>query len=1257
MSFVHLHNHSDFSLLDGAVSVDNLIKQAVEFGQPGLALTDHGNMFGALKFYKACRKANLNPIVGNEFYVAGASRKEKTGTEGGNKYYHLILLAKNEQGYKNLIKLTSLAYIEGFYYKPRIDWELLKDYHEGLICSTACIAGEVPQYIMMDRLADAAAVAGRYKELFGADNYFLEIQDHGMPEERLVNKAMVPLAKKMGLRLIATNDIHYLSKSDVAAHDALLCVGTNRKVSDPKRMRFPTPEFYFKSSQEMADLFREVPEAISNTLLVNEMVNLKIPLPGPLLPAYDIPPSFTSTEDSQAELEVRRVEAYLATMDDEAICKPDPRNGKLPVCELAPQIRSALAARMAQPVTRFFIWQTYRGLEGRYAERGEAIKQRLDYELGTIILMDFVGYFLIVQDFIAWAKDRDIPVGPGRGSGAGSLVAYSLRITDIDPLRYGLLFERLLNPERVSMPDFDIDFCTDRRAEVIDYVTQKYGSNRVGQIITFGTLKAKAVIKDVARALDLTIDESNMITKLIPDDDLKINLTKAFEQSAELRALEENPRYAELFAMARKLENKNRNTSLHAAGIVIGKTDLMDYVPLFKDSKTGTLATQFTMDQLEECGLVKMDFLGLKTLTLVRKSLGLIRKRGIELKETDIPDTDAKTFALLSEGKSASVFQFESDGMQGILRQAKPGSIEDLIALNALYRPGPMDNIPQFIDSKWGRTPIKYPAPALEKYLKETYGVIVYQEQVMQVAQEIAGYSLGRADLLRRAMGKKKLEVLAEEEKPFIEGAIARGYTAAKAKEIFDILVPFAGYGFNKSHAAAYSVLAYQTAWLKANYPAEFMAANLTNEISDAKKLTKCIAEVRSMNLPLRAPDINQSEALFTVVDGREIVYGLIGVKGVGEGVVTELILERDRHGPFKDFMDFLERVGVRNMNKRVIETLVRAGCFDSLGHRRSELVINLERAFDYAQKKVEAGAYGQASLFGADSGEEFPPFRYETCEEWPRSEILSIEKQLLGFYFSGHPLDAFRSIYDRCCDVNFEHLERSSGERLYTLVGQLVEWREILSKKGKRMAFGKVEVYSGAIDIVVFAKTLEQAASRFKVDDIVFLKGKIDLTRDPPSFKVEAFADPLELKEKSYRDIHIVLRPVHSEDELEPLRDVLFSSSGQCGVVFHVPAAGRRAAPPALEATTAGLADVAAPDQAGTELEPNLPGLEGRSGDEGALSNDSGLSGDNLPVRRVARAPNQTLVRAHAQINCSPRDEVLERLREVGVVEDLWLD
>ncbi len=1151
MSFVHLHVHSDYSLLDGAASVAGLVERAVSFGMPGLALTDHGNMFGALKFYKECKRVGINPIIGSEFYVAGAMRRDKTGTEGGNKYYHLVLLAKDEIGYRNLTMLSSRSYTEGFYYKPRIDWELLESYHEGLICSTACIAGEVPQYVLLGKPEEAERVAARYRDLFGAENYFLELQDHAMDEEARVNKALVPMARRLGVGLIATNDVHYLDRSDAAAHDALLCVGTNRKVSDQSRMRFPCPDFYLKGPAEMSDLFKEVPEALSNTLLVNEMVGLEIPLPGPLLPEFEIPSVYSGDDDRQAGPEVESVRAFLANMSDDAVCKPNPRYGQAPVEELAPGVRAALAERLAMPVTRYFIWASYRGLEKRYPGYGDEIRRRLDYELATIILMDFVGYFLIVSDFINWAKDHDIPVGPGRGSGAGSIVAYSLRITDIDPLRYALLFERFLNPERVSMPDFDVDFCYEGRGSVIDYVTEKYGEDRVGQIITFGTLKAKAVIKDVARALDLSIDESNMITKLVPEDP-KMTLAKALELEPKLRELAENPRYQELFEMARKLENKNRHTSFHAAGIVIGKTVLTDYVPLFKDPKTGIVATQYTMDQLEECGLVKMDFLGLKTLTLIKNTLALIRRRGVDVVEDGIPDTDEATFRMLGEGKSTSVFQFESDGMQGILRQAKPSSVEDLIALNALYRPGPMDNIPQFIDSKWGRTPITYPHPSLEKYLKETYGVIVYQEQVMQVAQEVAGYSLGRADLLRRAMSKKKVEVLEKEKAPFIEGALKRGYTKEKAQEIFDILVPFAGYGFNKSHAAAYSVVAYRTAWLKANYPAEYMAANLTNEISNTDKLTQYISEARSMGIGILAPDINRSEATFSVSEGK-IVYGLIGVKGVGEAVVEAVVAEREKAGPYADFMDFLERVGVRAMNKRAIETLIQAGCFDTMGRGRAELALNLERAFDYAQKKAEAGAYGQTSLFEASSEEEFPPFRFEPCQELPRAELLKQEKALLGFYFSGHPLDEYRDVYRKCCDIDFAHIERCAPDKEYTLVGQLVEWREILTRKGKRMAFGKVEGYDGVLEIVVFSATLEANPGRFAQDAIVFLKGTVDLDRENPSFKVDRLVQPAELKEKSYRTMHIALHQVRREDDLEGLRDLLFGSSGQCGVVLHV--------------------------------------------------------------------------------------------------------
>lgn len=1152
MSFVHLHNHSDFSLLDGAASVSSMIAKAKALGMPGLALTDHGNMFGSLKFYKECRASGINPIVGSEFYMAGGARTEKAGTESGNKYYHLILLAKDVDGWKNLVKLSSVSYVDGFYYKPRIDDDILAQHAKGLICSTACIAGEIPQLILMGKQAAAEAKILKYREIFGADSFFLELQDHGIPEERTVDAALIALSRKHGIPLIATNDMHYLDKEDASAHDILLCVGTNRKVSDPDRMRFSGPEYYMKTQEEMSALFSEVPEAISNTLKINEMVSLAIPLPGPLLPEFQIPGEFGSEEDREAQAPAARIRELIDKMSDKTICQPHPQFGKKEIAELAPLQRRALDERLKLPVTRYFIHFANEGFHKRYGQGTPEQRDRLDYELSIIILMDFTGYFLIVADFINWAKDHGIPVGPGRGSGAGSIVAYSLRITDIEPLRYNLLFERFLNPERVSMPDFDVDFCFERRQEVIDYVTRKYGTDRVGQIITFGTLKAKAVIKDVARALDIPFEDSNNIAKLVPEDP-KMTLSKAFEQEPKLRALAEDPRYKDLFDASRKLEGKHRHCSFHAAGIVIGKSVLTDYVPLYRDPKSGALATQFTMDQLEECGLVKMDFLGLKTLTLIKNTLDLIAKRGVRLAEESIPEDDRPSFQLLADGRSTSVFQFEGSGMQGVLKQAKPDCIEDLIALNALYRPGPMDYIPQFIDCKWGRKPITYPAPSLERYLKETYGVIVYQEQVMQVAQEIAGYSLGRADLLRRAMGKKKIEILEKEKAPFLEGAQKRGYTKDKAQEIFDILVPFAGYGFNKSHAAAYSVVAYRTAYLKANYPAEFMAANLTNEITSPDKLTEYIGEARTMGIEILPPNINHSETRFSVVDGK-IVYGLLGIKGLGEGLVNSILAEREKAGPFTDFMEFLERVGMGQMNKKSLEALVLAGCFDEMGHSRRELALNIERAVEYVQRKEESRAFGQASLFDGSGEEEMPPFAFESAEEFPRKELLQTEKDLLGFYFSGHPMDEFRKIWERCADLDLAHVERAAPKRKYTLVAQLKEWREILTKTGRKMAFGSVEDYSGSIEIVVFADTLEQFRDRFAADAVLCLRGDVDLTRSNPSLKVEEVLDPNQLKEKSYKEVHLRLSEIRAEEDLWDLRDVLFESPGSCSVLFHVP-------------------------------------------------------------------------------------------------------
>jgi DNA polymerase-3 subunit alpha len=1189
--FVHLHNHTDFSLLDGAASIKDLVSKAKSLGMKGLAITDHGNMFGALRFYRECKAQEINPIVGSEFYTVGAGkRQEKVGTESGGKYYHLILLAKNEAGYRNLMELSSTSYRDGFYYKPRIDDEVLLSHTEGLICCSACIAGEIPSLILRGKLEEAEKKVLLYKEAFGPDNFYLELQDHGIPEEKTSNQALVKLSRKLGVPLIATNDLHYVNKSDAQAHDILLCIGTNHKKNDRDRMRFCGPEFYLKNADEMAALFPELPEALENTLKISEMCALEIPKPGPLLPAYQVPETYTAEEDHVAEPAIARVKAILEGYDDKTLCKPHPKYKKVPVEELAPAQRKTVNERLMDPITRYFIHSSNVGMRKRYPEITPEIQQRLDYELSIIILMDFVGYFLIVADFINWGKDNGIPVGPGRGSGAGSLVAYSQRITDIDPLRYELLFERFLNPERVSMPDFDVDFCFERRQEVIDYVTRKYGSDRVGQIITFGTLKAKAVIKDVARALDIPFDEANQIAKLVPEDP-HMTLKLAFEQEPKLKELAEDPRYKELFDVAKVLEGKNRHTSYHAAGIVIGKTKLVDYVPLFKDPHEDTIASQYTMDLIEDCGLVKMDFLGLKTLTLIKHTVDLIKKRGIEIEESTIPETDKKTYDMLSDGMTTSVFQFESSGMQSILKQAKPNRMEDLIALNALYRPGPMDYIPQFINGKWDPKTVKYPDPSLEPILKETYGVIVYQEQVMQVAQKIAGYTLGQADMLRRAMSKKKHEVLEAERKPFGEGAVKGGYTLQRANEVYDILIPFASYGFNKSHAAAYSVVAYRTAYLKANYPAEFMAANLTNEITNQDKLQEYIGEARKMGIDITPPDINFSEKNFTVVDGK-IVYGLIGMKGVGAAAVDEITAAREAGGPFKDFIDFLDRVDLKSCNKKVLETLILTGSFDKLGHNRASLMRNLEPAAAYAQNKKDSSKYGQNSLFEACEEEEFPDYVYQECEEYPRNELLQKEKELLGFFFSGHPLDDYRQAWERSVDLDLSHPERSSPDKVYTILGLLKAFREIPTKKGSKMAFATLEDFKGSIELVLFPQALEKFRERFVLDAVMAIKGKVDTSRDKVSFKVEDLAQPEDLKARSIREVHIRLdlNLLRGEDDVAELRELVFENSGSCNVLFH-----------------------------------------------------------------MTDRKRETIVKAAQQIGLSPSDEVLGRLKQAYAVSEVW--
>ena len=1099
--FVHLHNHTDFSLLDGAAPIKRYMEKAKNLGMTSLAITDHGNMFGSLRFYKAAKDAEINPIIGCEFYCNPSGHTERPAPGGKRtNQYHLILLAMNEQGYHNLMELNSISYTEGFYFKPRIDDELLKRYNEGLICLSACLGGEILQHLLNNQYELAKERALWFSSVFDDGRYYLELQDHNLAEQKRTNPLLKQLSDETGIPLVCTNDIHYIDQSDANAQDLLLCVGTNSKKNDPDRMRFPNQEFYMKTQEEMYDLFSWCPEALENTNKIAERCNLEIHFPGPLLPDFQVPEGFTDPAD------------YLRHLSNE-------------------------------------------GLRKRYATITDELQKRLDYELDVIIKMKFEGYFLIVMDYIQWAKQHDIPVGPGRGSGAGSLVAYSIEITDVDPIKFNLLFERFLNPERVSMPDFDIDFCFERRQEVINYVTEHYGTERVAQIATFGTLKAKAVVKDVARVLDIPFDESNNICKLIPDDP-KMTLSKAFEQNKELGELEERGGiYAELFDAARRLEGLNRHTSTHAAGVVIGKEQLVNYVPLYRDAKTGAISTQYTMDLIEECGLVKMDFLGLKTLTLIKHTEDLIHKKDPSFNAAHIDEQDPKTFAMLCKGDSTAVFQFESQGMQNILKEAKPSNIEDLVALNALYRPGPMAYIPQFINCKLGKQPITYANPELEEELKTTYGVIVYQDQVMKVAQIIAGYSLGSADILRRIMGKKKVAALEKEKVKFIAGAKALGRSEQHANEIFEMLEPFAGYGFNKSHAVAYSVVAYQTAFLKANYPAEFWAANLTNEMGSPDKFSEYLQVAKDQGLEILPPSVNYSDKHFSVVDGK-IVYGLAGIKNVGEGVVELLVKEREAAGPFKDFMDFLTRLDTKAMNTKLLESLIKAGAFDTLGTNRPTLLDNLGDAITYVQKRKEATAYGQISLFDEETEASMETFVMREVEDWKIPEKLEMEKGLLGFYISGHPLDAYAQAINQRVTVNTSKLEQMPFGRPTNIIAMVSSIRPYTTQKGGIMGFLQLTDRNATFDATLFPKIFEQYRDIIRVDGIYGFIGKFDNSRgnDKISFLIEQiFEDPNQLAPLAVSRCHVELeKSFCSTEHISHLRDTCLSWGGSCSLLLH---------------------------------------------------------------------------------------------------------
>ena len=1164
--FVHLHVHSDYSLLDSCCKLDQLVAKAKRLNMPALALTDHGNMFGVLNFEKLCHVNGINPIVGCEFYVGDDHLKQER-TKYGKKNYHLVLLCENETGYKNMSWLCSDANTEGQYFgKPRIDFEMLKKRHEGLICLSACVAGELPQTLLNDTEEAAEQLITKYRDLFGPDRYYIELQDHGLPEQKEINEKLIRLARKLNVPLVVTNDIHYIEKEDAEAQDALRCIGFKNLLNEPHQtMGDGRTEWYFKTEEEMRQLFPDVPDAYENTIKIANMCNLTIhqystPELKGCLPRFELPKEFQRHDD------------YTKNQDD---------------------------------YVRYLV---EKGLRMRYKEITPKIRARAEYELGIIFKMGFSGYFLIVWEFINWSKSTwdnvnnkpkpYIPIGPGRGSGAGSIVAYTMTITDIDPFRYNLLFERFLNPERVSMPDFDIDMDFDYRQDIIQHTRDLYGDPQVGHIVTFGTLKPKQCIADVGRVLGIPLAEVNMLKACIPDSP-KAKLKDAFHPTEKFPAPEggqlepylEDPRYTKLFELAKKLEGVNRNTGLHASGMVIGLTALPDWAPIFKDPKTGEVGVQYTMDIIEPCGLVKFDYLGLKTLSLIRYAEEIINRH----KKPEDPvfsvaeqsESDSETFDMFCKGDSVAVFQFESPGMQKILRQVGPRCIEELVALNALYRPGPMDYIPQYIDGKWKPETVHYPDPCLEDLLKETYGVMVYQEQVMQVSQKIAGFSLGGADMLRRAMGKKKPEVLMGKKKEFIEGAIAQGFTEQHAADIFEIMIPFAGYGFNKSHAAAYTVLAYRTGYLKCHYPAEFMAANLTNELTSTDGVPQYLSECKRMGLKVLPPDINKSYSEFDVDNG-DVIFAFRGMKGMGKEAADAIVREREEHGLYKSFMDFLERClpltikdeegrEKRPLNSKAIEVCIKTGAFDKLGQNRTTLANNMERAIRYVNDKMNGTDNGQGDLFGDTDEKVYADFVFEELPDLPQMEKLNIEKEIIGSYVSGHPLDEYGKVISTCVTLSSKNVDRAAKEdkafkeslaasganswanrnsgKMYTVLGFLQNLRQIHTKTGKDMAFAKLQDYDGEIDLTFFSKTWESLSSKLQSGNVYAFKGRVDGTREQPSFIVDSLEDVASLKTKSISEIHIELEKNITSPELEfsKIREILFAQTGSCSVYFHL--------------------------------------------------------------------------------------------------------
>ncbi len=1047
--FVHLHLHSDYSLLDGACRISDLVARAKELGMDSLAITDHGNLFGAVEFHDAALDAGINPIIGCEVYVARDSHRERNGRSDNSN--HLVLLAKDSTGYHNLVKLVSQGFIEGFYYKPRIDKELLARHSEGLIALSACLKGSVATHLMRDELNQASAEAGSLQEILGKENFYLELQDHGLDAQRKVNTELISLSRKLGAPLVATNDCHYIRREDSFAHDVLLCIQTGKTINDANRMKYVPEQFYLKSYDEMLHSFRDVKDALLRTREIAERCTFRMEKGKVLLPHFEVPPNYT-------------VETYFEEV-----------------------VRRGFQERLAE-------WKRLE-TQGKIRNPISVYQERLEREIKIIKQTQFPSYFLIVWDFIRFARERGIPVGPGRGSAAGSLVSYCLRITDLDPLQYDLLFERFLNSERVTPPDIDIDFCMNRRSEVIDYVTQKYGRENVSQIITFGTMAARGVIRDAGRGLNIPYAEVDRIAKLVPLA-LDTTLEKALSTVPELRQMQSDSRYKQLIEVAQRLEGLARHASTHAAGVVIAPQPLTEYVPLYRSNKN-EIMTQYSMNDLEKLGLLKMDFLALTTLTVLQDAVNRVREElAVTIEWNSIELDDPPTLKLFCEGRTSCVFQFESRGMRDILRRLKPDRFEDLIALNALYRPGPIQGgmIDEYIKRRHGKIQVRYELPQLEEILKETYGVIVYQEQVMQIASKLAGFSLGEADLLRRAMGKKKADVMQARREKFICGAVANGISEKKAIRIFDLMEQFASYGFNKSHSAAYALVAYQTAYLKAHYPVQFMAAMLTCEMDKSDKMVRHLIECKEMGIEVLPPDINSSEFHFKSAHNK-ILFGLAGIKNVGEAAIRSILQSRTAEGKFTSFFQFCERVDVRTVNKRVMESLVKAGAFDTLGRGRARLFLSIDRAIERAQKSQRDRESGQSSLFGSlPSKESVPQDGLVEAEEWIEAERLAYEKETLGFYVTGHPLKKFDHEIRYFTNATVADLSEDLSGKEVTLGGIITSLRRMQTKKGDTMATLQLEDLTGTVEVIAFPQVYERSNSLLLTDSPVLVRGRCEV-------------------------------------------------------------------------------------------------------------------------------------------------------------------